>query len=63
MKAPTRYSSMNATRWLAFGFGIVALAACKDLDVPNLNSPGLQDFENNPTRSQVLSSRRSPVRD
>ena len=46
---------MNATRWLAVCFGIVALAACKDLDVPNLNSPGLEDFQNNPTRSQVLS--------
>jgi starch-binding outer membrane protein, SusD/RagB family len=46
---------MNATRWLAVCVGVVGLVACKDLDVPNLNSPGLQDFENNPTRSQVLS--------
>jgi hypothetical protein len=46
---------MNATRWLSACLGIVALAACKDLDVPNLNSPGLGDFQNNPTRSQVLS--------
>src|SRR2546427_9471520 len=55
MKTPTRYSSMNATRWLAFGFGSVMLAACTTLDVGNLNSPGLEDFQNNPTRSQVLS--------
>ena len=46
---------MNATRWLPACLGLVVLAACKDLDVPNLNSPDLGDFQNNPTRSQVLS--------
>ncbi len=46
---------MNATRWLTACLGLSVLAACKDLDVPNLNSPGLQDFQNSPTRSQVLS--------
>src|SRR2546427_8806922 len=55
MKTPTRYSSMNATRWLAALLGSVMLAACTTLDVGNLNSPGLEDFQNNPTRSQVLS--------
>jgi len=46
---------MTATRWLAACLGLAVLAACKDLDVPNLNSPDLGDFQNNPTRSQVLS--------
>ncbi len=46
---------MNATRWLPTCLGLVVLAACKDLDVGNLNSPNLDDFVNNPTRSQVLS--------
>jgi len=46
---------MNATRWLAALLGSVMLAACTTLDVGNLNSPGLEDFQNNPTRSQVLS--------
>src|SRR5882762_11297747 len=55
MKTPTRYSSMNATRWLTALLGGVMLAACTTLDVGNLNSPGLEDFQNNPTRSQVLS--------
>jgi starch-binding outer membrane protein, SusD/RagB family len=48
MKTLSRYS-------LAACLGFAVLAACKDLDVPNLNSPDLGDFQNNPTRSQVLS--------
>src|SRR5437879_4344728 len=48
MKTLSKYS-------LAACLGFAVLAACKDLDVPNLNSPDLGDFENNPTRSQVLS--------
>jgi len=46
---------MNATRWLPACLGLVVSAACTDLDVGNLNSPNLDDFVNNPTRSQVLS--------
>jgi hypothetical protein len=45
----------NATRCLAACLGLVVVTACKDLDVPNLNSPNLSDFVNNPTRSEVLS--------
>ena len=48
MKTLSKYS-------LAACLGFAVLAACKDLDVPNLNSPDLGDFQNNPTRSQVLS--------
>ncbi len=46
---------MNVMRWLPAWLGLVVLAACKDLDVGNLNSPNLEDFVNNPTRSQVMS--------
>lgn len=48
MKTLSKYSS-------AACLGLVVLAACKDLDVPNLNSPDLGSFQTNPTRSQVLS--------
>jgi len=46
---------MIATRWFPVWVGLAMLAACSDLDVGNLNSPDLSDFQNNPTRSQVLS--------
>src|SRR6266576_7094103 len=48
MKTLSKYS-------LAACLGFAVLAACKDLDVPNLNSPDLGSFQTNPTRSQVLS--------
>jgi len=46
---------MKATRWFPACLGLAVLAACSDLDVGNLNSPDLSDFQNNPTRSQVMS--------
>jgi len=46
---------MNATRRLPACLGLVVLTACTTLDVGNLNSPNLEDFVNNPSRSQVMS--------
>src|SRR5437870_2772175 len=56
MKPLPRCLSMRATNWLPMMLVLVLPSACKDLDVPDLNSPGLEDFQTNPTRSAVLSA-------
>jgi len=44
---------MRRTNWLPVLLVLVAAGGCKDLDVPNLNSPALDDLLNNPTRSKI----------
>jgi hypothetical protein len=34
----------------------LALASCKDLEVPDLNSPGLDELQTNPTRAGILTA-------
>jgi hypothetical protein len=34
----------------------LALASCKDLEVPDLNNPGLDDLQSNPTRASLLTA-------
>jgi hypothetical protein len=44
---------MRPTNWLPVLLGLLAAGGCKDLDVPNLNSPALDDLVNSPTRSKI----------
>lgn len=42
-------------RWLALAGGLALLAGCDaDLNVPDLNNPGLDDLRNAPTRAAVI---------
>src|SRR6266545_5895062 len=53
MRPLLRVRPMRGTNWLPVLLGLVAAGGCKDLDVPNLNSPALDDLLNNPTRSKI----------
>src|SRR6266542_734185 len=53
MQPLSRVRPMRPTNWLPVLLGLVAAGGCKDLDVPNLNSPALDDLLNNPTRSKI----------
>src|SRR6266508_1721481 len=48
-----RVRPMRRKNWLPVLLVLVAAGGCKDLDVPNLNSPALDDLLNNPTRSKI----------
>ena len=47
---------MRTTNLLAALVGLGLVTACKDLNVPNLNSPALDDLLNNPTRSKIATA-------
>lgn len=36
--------------------GLLALGACKELNVPDLNNPGLEDLETNPTPAKIATA-------
>jgi starch-binding outer membrane protein, SusD/RagB family len=36
--------------------GVLVVAACSSFDVPDLNNPGLEDLENDPTRSKLAAA-------
>ena len=47
---------MRTTNLLAALVGLGLATGCKDLNVPNLNSPALDDLLNNPTRSKIATA-------
>ena len=47
---------MRTKHLLAALVGLGLATGCKDLDVPNLNSPALDDLLNNPTRSKIATA-------
>src|SRR6266508_4773299 len=51
-----RVRPMRRKNWLPVLLVLVAAGGCKDLDVPNLNSPALDDLLNNPTRSKIATA-------
>src|SRR5213596_3582895 len=56
MSRHLRIRSMRAMQGMAVAFGMVVAAGCQSLDVPNLNSPALDDLLNNPTRSKIATA-------
>ncbi len=47
---------MRTRKLLAALVGLALASGCKDLNVPNLNSPALDDLLNNPTRSKIATA-------
>src|SRR5213593_3790946 len=56
MRPLSRTRPMRTTNLLAAVVGLGLATGCKDLNVPNLNSPALDDLLNNPTRSKIATA-------